>query len=129
MAHDCVRCDAPFRTRLDNNGQTSILVRDGYDVNDPKRPLAEPRRLDDFLPRETSAAKRGIAHQGNEADVAFIKGVMASRGARFLCLLTEFPIHREPLFENISPFTGQIVDRFDVKAHCLQEFCVSIQVA
>jgi len=37
LAHDCVRCDAPFRTRLDNNGQTSILARDGYDVNDPKR--------------------------------------------------------------------------------------------
>jgi len=37
MAHDCVRGTAPFKTRLDNNGQTSILARDGYDVNDPKQ--------------------------------------------------------------------------------------------
>jgi len=36
MAQDCVRGTAPFRTRLDNNGQTSILAGDGYDVNDPK---------------------------------------------------------------------------------------------
>ena len=36
MAQDCVCRDAPFRTRLDN-GQTSILARDDYDVNDPKR--------------------------------------------------------------------------------------------
>jgi hypothetical protein len=35
MAQDCVRGTAPFRTRLDNNGQTSILAGDGYDVNDP----------------------------------------------------------------------------------------------
>jgi hypothetical protein len=39
LAHDCVRCDALFRTRLDNNGQTSILARDGYDVNDPSATL------------------------------------------------------------------------------------------
>jgi hypothetical protein len=32
-----IRRDAPFWTRLDNNGQTSILARAGYDVNDPKR--------------------------------------------------------------------------------------------
>ena len=32
-----IRRDAPFRTRLDNNGQTSILARAGYDVNDPTR--------------------------------------------------------------------------------------------
>ena len=36
MARRCIRRDAPFRTRLDN-GQTSILARDDYDVNDPKR--------------------------------------------------------------------------------------------
>jgi uncharacterized C2H2 Zn-finger protein len=41
MAHDCVRCDALFRTRLDNNGQTSIFACDGYDVNDPKRTLQD----------------------------------------------------------------------------------------
>ena len=41
MAHDCVRRAAPFRTRLDNNGQKSILPRDGYDVNDdPSATLA-----------------------------------------------------------------------------------------
>jgi hypothetical protein len=37
LAHDCVRGTAPFRTRLDNNGQRSILAGDGYDVNDPER--------------------------------------------------------------------------------------------
>jgi hypothetical protein len=37
MAQDCVGCDALFRTRLDNNGQTSILARDGYDVGDPNQ--------------------------------------------------------------------------------------------
>ena len=37
LAHDCVRGTAPFRTRLDNNGQTSILARASYDANDPER--------------------------------------------------------------------------------------------
>jgi hypothetical protein len=37
LAHNCVRGTAPFRTQLDNNGQTSILARDGYDVNEPER--------------------------------------------------------------------------------------------
>jgi hypothetical protein len=38
--HDCVRGTAPFRTRLDNNGQTSILACDGYDAIDPTATLA-----------------------------------------------------------------------------------------
>src|SRR5664279_6333406 len=42
MAQDCVRCDALFGTRLDNNGQTSILARDGYDVNDPTATSGKP---------------------------------------------------------------------------------------
>jgi hypothetical protein len=71
-------------------------------ANDPKRTLAEPRHLGDFLPRETSAAKRGIAHQGNEAGIALIKGVMASRGARFLCLVAKFLIHCEPYNASMS---------------------------
>jgi hypothetical protein len=29
-----IRRDPPFRRRLDNNGQTSIMARDGYDLND-----------------------------------------------------------------------------------------------
>jgi hypothetical protein len=33
---------ASFRTRLDNNGQKSILARDGYDVIDPYRPSTLP---------------------------------------------------------------------------------------
>ena len=37
MAHDCVRRDAPFRTRLEQSGQTSISARTGYDVIDPTR--------------------------------------------------------------------------------------------
>ena len=43
MAHRCVRRDAAFRTRLDNNGQTSIVARDGYDVNDPKQTIGISR--------------------------------------------------------------------------------------
>jgi len=39
-------------TRLDNNGQTSILARDGDDVNDPQRTL-EPIR-DDFRQSATA---------------------------------------------------------------------------
>ena len=39
MAHRCVRGDAPFRTRLDNNGQTSIWARDGYDAIDLNLPI------------------------------------------------------------------------------------------
>ena len=42
MAHDRVRRDAPFKTRLDNNGQRSNLVRAGYDVNDLKRTFVAP---------------------------------------------------------------------------------------
>jgi len=42
LAHDCVRGTASFKTRLDNNGQTSILARDGHDVNDPERTSAIP---------------------------------------------------------------------------------------
>jgi hypothetical protein len=40
MAHDCVRGTAPFRTRLDNNGQTSILACDGLSAFDPSATLA-----------------------------------------------------------------------------------------
>jgi hypothetical protein len=40
LAHRCVRRDAPFWTRLDNNGQTSILACDGYDAIDPLATLA-----------------------------------------------------------------------------------------
>jgi hypothetical protein len=29
---------------LDNNGQTSILARDGYDVNDPEQTFARANR-------------------------------------------------------------------------------------
>jgi hypothetical protein len=39
MAQRCVRRDAPFRTRLDNNGQKWILVRDGSAVFDPTATL------------------------------------------------------------------------------------------
>jgi hypothetical protein len=50
LAHDCVRGTAPIRTRLDNNGQTAILARDGYDVNESTRTsaswiMAYPDRL------------------------------------------------------------------------------------
>src|SRR5208283_5151612 len=37
MAHDCVRGTAPFRTRLDNNGQTSAKTPNCYATFDPQR--------------------------------------------------------------------------------------------
>ena len=46
MAYDVIRCDAPFRTRLDNNGQTSILARDGYDVIDPTATIIKAPMFD-----------------------------------------------------------------------------------
>jgi hypothetical protein len=42
---DCVRGTAPFRTRLDNNGQTSILTRISYDVDDLSGHCAYPFKL------------------------------------------------------------------------------------
>jgi hypothetical protein len=37
LARCCVRRDAPFRTRLEQSGQTSISARTGYDVIDPQQ--------------------------------------------------------------------------------------------
>jgi hypothetical protein len=56
---------------LDNNGQTSILARDGYDVNDPKRTF-DPRdtsmtRLHALPPRSMAARRKLREHRTVEA--------------------------------------------------------------
>ena len=62
MTHDCVRRDAPFRTRLGNNGQRSVLVHFGYDVIDPTRTCRLPGRANAFDDASAAHASDRLEH-------------------------------------------------------------------